>query len=664
MNQSRFVIYIATVLALFAGRIAQSCDTWVALSDATKGGATIFAKNSDRTVFDCQPLLLHSRQAWPTGSVIDLGRTTIPQVTETYATIGSSPYWCWGYEEGMNEFGVAIGNEGIWTRILARDLAAAKEGTGPDMGPTGMDLLRLGLERGRTAREALDVIASLLEKHGQFGSGIPTMEADKGAYHNSFIIADPQEAWVLETAGRHWVARRFTSGSTSISNMPSIGSQWDLASSRLVQEAVDSGWWSANRTDPLDFTLTYGDDGPMGQARRAGAMPRAECSSRLLNERHGSVTPQWMMHIARDESSTPPINLDVTASSCVAVLPKSDDELPVFWWSPAVPGDSCYVPYFAHGSSLPAIVSAAGTQGRSVRPPSSVEADTSAPNSLWWIFRDLHDKASGGMEDRTPKVRAVFDALEQDFEQGLPDIIKQAVLMRRAGRTNEAAAVLDAYSAACLERAIAAAKELITEFGEQSIASVPAQFQPYLGRYVCTYKQETHTVIVREGRLAIDVPGQMVYELLDPDEMGRRQFAISDKIKVSFLLDAAGAVLGMKYHQGGMDLECLREGFEPPAEVELNQVSDYLGKYQFAPAGLNATVIVQHGRLAVDVTGQMIFVLARSGDEGVWRARATDMIKVTFQQNEDGTVESMTMLQGGQPVVFKRVTEDKGDSGG
>jgi secernin len=557
----------------------------------------------------------------------------------------------------MNEFGVAIGNEGIWTRVLARDVAAAQAGRGPELGPTGMDLLRLGLERGRTARQALEVITSLLEPHGQFGSGIPTMGVAEGAYHNSYIIADPREAWVLETAGRHWVARRLDSGSTSISNTPSIDAQWDLASSSLVQEAVNEGWWPSDRTDALDFTLAYGDDGPVGQARRARSMARAACSSRLLEDRHGSVTPQWMMRIARDESSTPPINLDVTASSCVAVLPQSQDELPVFWWCP----DSCYVPYFVHGGGLPAIVSVAGTQGRSVRPPSSVEADAFDPDSLWWIFRDLHDRASGGMEDRTPQVRAVFDALEKDFEQGLPDVIERAVSLRRAGQSDDAAAVLDAYSAACLDRAMAAARELSAAFGAQSTASVPPQLQPYLGRYHATYKQETHTVVIREGRLAIDVPGQMVYELLDPDESGRRQFALTDKVAVSFVHAASGEVLGLTYHQGGLDLELLREGYVPPAEIEADEAAAWLGRYRFAPAGLNATVLIHHGRLAVDVTGQMIFVLRRSDDEGVWVARATDQITVTFETGDDDTVPSMTMRQSGQPVVFQRVTEGEGD---
>ena len=93
----------------------------VALPDATTTGTTVLGKNSDRPVFDCQPLVFYPHRTWAPDTLIDLGRVSIPQARETYATIGSRPYWCWGYEEGLNEFGVAIGNEGIATRVLAQD---------------------------------------------------------------------------------------------------------------------------------------------------------------------------------------------------------------------------------------------------------------------------------------------------------------------------------------------------------------------------------------------------------------------------------------------------------------------------------------------------------------------------------------------------------------
>jgi secernin len=79
------------------------CDTWVALKDATSEGRVIFAKNSDRPIFDCQPLLLRPRQYPPAGSSIHTSYIDLPQSEVTYAHLGSSPYWCWGYEEGINE---------------------------------------------------------------------------------------------------------------------------------------------------------------------------------------------------------------------------------------------------------------------------------------------------------------------------------------------------------------------------------------------------------------------------------------------------------------------------------------------------------------------------------------------------------------------------------
>lgn len=67
-------------------------------------------------------------------------------------------------------------------------------------------IIRLGLERGDSARAALTVITSLLEEHGQGGQCREAPEPF--SYHNTFLLVDRSEAWVLETAGRLWVAQK------------------------------------------------------------------------------------------------------------------------------------------------------------------------------------------------------------------------------------------------------------------------------------------------------------------------------------------------------------------------------------------------------------------------------------------------------------------------
>lgn len=64
---------------------------------------------------------------------------------------------------------------------------------------------RLGLERADTAEKALDVIVDLLEKYGQGGN---CAEGEEFSYYNSFLIADRNEAWILETSGKYWAAEK------------------------------------------------------------------------------------------------------------------------------------------------------------------------------------------------------------------------------------------------------------------------------------------------------------------------------------------------------------------------------------------------------------------------------------------------------------------------
>ncbi len=200
------------------------CDTIL----LRKEGVTFFAKNSDREPGEAQlvvriPAVANDRSRRLTTTYIEIG-----QVPDRHGVILSKPFWIWGAEMGANDCGVVIGNEAVFSRLVDKT-----------PGLIGMDLLRLGLERGDTAEHALHVITGLLEQYGQGGA---CGYRDKHFYYdNSFIIADSRQAWILETAGRHWAARRIDNAG-AISNCLTIGSDYDMLSDGAADFARQKGW--------------------------------------------------------------------------------------------------------------------------------------------------------------------------------------------------------------------------------------------------------------------------------------------------------------------------------------------------------------------------------------------------------------------------------------
>lgn len=180
----------------------------------------LFAKNSDRDPNEAQFLDWRPPSDHAPRSTVRCTWIEVPQVARTRAVLLSRPWWLWGAEMGANDAGVVIGNEAVFTD-------AHEESPGL----LGMDLLRLALERSDSAHDAVGVIVALLEAHGQGGSA--SFDHPGFSYDNSFLVADPDGALVLETAGREWAVEPVTGRARSISNGLTIPGFADAHRDRL-----------------------------------------------------------------------------------------------------------------------------------------------------------------------------------------------------------------------------------------------------------------------------------------------------------------------------------------------------------------------------------------------------------------------------------------------
>lgn len=256
------------------------CDTMVALGNSTRDGSVIFAKNSDRQPNEPLISIRIPRKIHPTGANVHCTYIEIEQAEQTYEVLLLKPSWMWGAEMGCNEFGLNIGNEAVFTR----------EKYGKEEKLLGMDMLRLALERSKTSGEALDLITGLLERYGQGGN---CGYEKPFTYHNAFLIADKESAWVLETAGEYWAAEK-VKDVRNISNRLSIGTTFDRCHPRLVSHAVEKKWCKSEAD--FHFARCYTD--PL-ITRFSGSADRSCASSDVLEKDKGRIGLETMIKILR-----------------------------------------------------------------------------------------------------------------------------------------------------------------------------------------------------------------------------------------------------------------------------------------------------------------------------------------------------------------------------
>jgi len=167
---------VITVLMLNIIGPVSACTNYLVTKGASFDGSTMISYAADSHVRYGE-LYWRAAADWPEGTMVTLyDRGTakplgqIPQASHTFQVIGF-----------MNEYQVAIGETTFGGRSELEDTTGIV-----DYG----SLMFLALQRSRTAREAIQVIAELVEKYGYASSG------------ESLSVGDPNEVWIMEIMGK------------------------------------------------------------------------------------------------------------------------------------------------------------------------------------------------------------------------------------------------------------------------------------------------------------------------------------------------------------------------------------------------------------------------------------------------------------------------------
>ncbi|MCM1005686.1 MAG: C69 family dipeptidase [Prevotella sp.] len=217
---------------------ADACTNLIATKGAMADGSNVVTYAADsHTLYGelyHQPAADHPKGAmrkvfdWDTGKFLG----EIPEVPHTYNVVGN-----------MNEHQLVIGESTWGGRKECEDT------TGQAIIDYG-SLIYITLQRAKTAREAIDIMADLVDKYGYASSG------------ESFSIADKDEVWVMELIGKGaekgavWIAVRIPDGAISgHANQPRIR-QVDFKDKKNVKYSKDvvdfarkKGWYTGKDKD-------------------------------------------------------------------------------------------------------------------------------------------------------------------------------------------------------------------------------------------------------------------------------------------------------------------------------------------------------------------------------------------------------------------------------
>ena len=247
MRNAICFVFVCLVLALTNGA-SWGCTNLIVTKGASADGSVMVTYTCDG---EFHPRLRYEPPAdYPPDAQFEIKdwsgnvRGVIKQVAHTYGVV-----------QLINEHQVAIGETTFGGR---------SELENPDGLLHYWTLMRLALQRAKTAREAVEVMTSLVEEYGYASTG------------ESFSIADPNEAWFMEMIGPGpggkgalWVALRVPDGyicahanASRIGEFPLDDRGNCLYAKNVISFAVEKGYYDPASKEPFRFCDAYNPEHP------------------------------------------------------------------------------------------------------------------------------------------------------------------------------------------------------------------------------------------------------------------------------------------------------------------------------------------------------------------------------------------------------------------
>lgn len=498
-----FVFALALAALLLSGRRACACTTVIVGKNASPTGCVIVGHNEDDSgrVSVRRGYVPAAEHAHLEVLPAEAGHAAIPQAEKTHGF-----YWVQMKKAsgGMSTADSFLNDCGVL--IVSDSCADSRENTEDasrlSEGGVGFNLRRIIAERASTAREAVEIAASILDRYGYVSSG------------RAYTAADANEAWMLQVvSGKHYAARRigddeaaFIPNNYTIHEIDFDDTENFIVSPGLKEYAISKGWYAPEQ-GPFDFARVF-------QAPESWMQPwntyRSRAGYSLLMRRDFysdesypfsvkpplPVGPELVMEILRShytgtvldpqwarapfpggaphDTEIRRICTGTTLESMVVVF-GSRLENTVCWSSFGRPCELPYVPLHPLCGALPAVLSPmedpSGELERHVLPDAARASWCGTEAQKFNDFQHLFELVY--QEHEAEHERWIWS-----FENGLARaqnaLTVNADALFESGRGEEARALIAQADAETAERVLSALASRRAALGEMSVTASPA----------------------------------------------------------------------------------------------------------------------------------------------------------------------------------------------